>query len=57
MIFFSINDYFTRVSHQSGLSANDKGDNGMIPRAVHRTPSIYFTVVENLGKPQLGDRR
>ena len=30
------------------LSANDKGDNGMIPRAVQRSPGIYLTTEENL---------
>ena len=36
--------------------ANDKGDNEMIPVAVHRSPGIYFTAEENPRKPQLGDR-
>ena len=36
--------------------ANDKGDNEMILRAVHRSPGIYFTAEENPIKPQLGDR-
>ena len=35
---------------------NDKVDNEMIPRTVHRSPGIYLTAEENLGKPQLGDR-
>ena len=39
-----------RVSRQS---ANDKGDNGMILGAVHRSPVIYFTADENPGKPHL----
>jgi hypothetical protein len=39
------------------LSANDKGDNEMIQRAVHRSLDIYFTTEETPGKPQLGDRR
>ena len=34
---------------------NDKGDNEMIPRAVHRSPGICLTAEENPGKPQLGD--
>ena len=34
----------------------DKGDNEMIPGAVHRYPA-YLTAEENLGKPQLGDLR
>ena len=28
--------------------ANDKGDNEIIPGAVHRSPGIYLTVKENL---------
>ena len=37
--------------------ANDKGDNEMIARAVHRwSPDICLTGKENPGKPQLGDR-
>ena len=35
--------------------ANVKGDNEMIPVAVHRSPGIYLTTEENHGKPQLGD--
>ena len=35
--------------------ANDKGDNEMIPGAVHRSPGIYLTAEENLRKLQLGD--
>ena len=35
---------------------NDKGDNEMIPGAVHRSPGICLTAEENPGKPQLGDR-
>ena len=34
--------------------ANDKGDNEMIPGAVHRHPGICLTVEENPGKPQHG---
>ena len=37
-------------------SANDKGDNEMIPGAMHRSSNINSTVEENPGKPQLGDR-
>ena len=33
----------------------DKGDNEMIPGAVHRSPGICLKTEENLGKPQLGD--
>ena len=34
---FLANDHLLRMSHQS---ANDKGDNEMIPRAVHRSSGI-----------------
>ena len=44
-----------RESPQSHLTANDMGDN-MIPGAVHRSPGICHTTVENSEKPQLGDR-
>jgi hypothetical protein len=37
------------------LSPNDKGDNGMMPRAVRRSPDIYRTAEENFRKSQLGD--
>ena len=37
--------------------ANDKGDNEMIPGAVHRSPDTCLTAEENPGKPQLGYRR
>ena len=37
------------------MLANDKGDNQMIPGAVHRSLDIYLTTEENPGKPQLGD--
>ena len=40
---FLINDHLPRVSRQSRLAANDKGNNEMIPRAVHRSPGIYLT--------------
>ena len=36
--------------------ANDKGDNEMIPGAVHRSPGICLMAEENPRKPQLGDR-
>ena len=38
------------------LVANDKGDNGMILGAVHRSPGICLIAEENTRKPQLGDR-
>ena len=34
----------------------DKGDNEMIPGAVHRSPGICLRAEENPRKPQLGDR-
>ena len=34
---------------------DDKGDNKMKPWAIHRFPSIYLTVKDNLEKPQLRD--
>ena len=36
--------------------ANDKGINGMILGAVHRSPRICLTAEENPRKPRLGDR-
>ena len=36
--------------------ANDKGDNEMIPEAVHRSPGICLTAEKNPRKPQLGNR-
>ena len=42
-----------RVSRQPRLSANDKDGNEVMPRAVHRSPSIWFAAEENPGKPQL----
>ena len=30
------------VPRVSRMSANDKGDNDMIPRTVHRSPGIYL---------------
>ena len=36
--------------------ANDKGDNEMMPGAVHRSPGIYLSAEENPGESQLGDR-
>ena len=39
-----------------GMSvANDKGDNEIIPEAVHISPGICLTAEENPRKPQLGD--
>ena len=52
---FLANDHLPRVSRQSCLSANDKGDNKIIPWTVHESPVIYLTNEENPGKPHLGD--
>ena len=49
------NDHLPRMSRQSRLLVNDKGNNEMNPRAVYRSPRIYLTAKENTGKPQLGD--
>ena len=49
------NVHFPRMLRQSRLSANDKGDNKMIPGTVHRSPDIYLKAEVNHGKPQLGD--
>jgi hypothetical protein len=42
------NGHLPQVSHQSCLSANDEGDNKMVPGAVHRSPGICLTAEENL---------
>ena len=44
------------VSSVASVTSNDKGDNEMIPGAVHRSPGLCLTTEENPGKPQLGDR-
>ena len=46
---------FPWVSVQSHLSVNDKGDNDMIPGAMHRCLGIYLTGEEYPGKSRLGD--
>ena len=43
-------DNLLRVSHQSRLSANDKGDNEAKLGCVHRSPGIYATSKEKLRK-------
>ena len=40
-----------RVSRESRLSANDKGDNEMITGPAHIYPDIYLTAKETPGKP------
>ena len=44
------------MSRQSRLSADDNGDNKLIPEAMYRFPRLYFKAEENPRKPQLGDR-
>ena len=48
------NGHLSRVSCQSRLSANDKGDIDLVPEAVHKSPGIYLIAKEIPGKPQLG---
>ena len=38
------------MSRKSGLLANDKGDNEMIPGLVHRSPGIYHTAEKTLAR-------
>ena len=47
---FLAKDHLSRVSHRSRLSTDVKGDNEMIPGAVHRSPGIYLTAKENAQK-------
>ena len=54
---FLAKGHLSRLLRQPRLSANDKGDNEMIPGAVYISPDIYLTPEEDPGKPQLGDRR
>ena len=44
------NDHLPRVSLQSRLSINDKGDNEFETVAVQRPPGIYFMAEENSEK-------
>ena len=50
------NSHLPRISRQSRLSTNDKGDE-IVPGAVHGYSGIYLTAEENPGKLQLEDRR
>ena len=54
--WFLFKNQFPRVLRHSRLSVNDKGNNEMIPRVLHRSRGIYLTTQDNLRKPQLGDR-
>ena len=49
------NDHLTPVPRQSGLSANDKGENEMKLWAVYIYLGIYLSPEENLGKLLLED--
>jgi hypothetical protein len=51
---FLAKGHLPRMTRQSLLSANDKGD-VMIQETLHRSPGIYLAAEENPGKPQLGD--
>jgi hypothetical protein len=51
---FLTKGHLSRVSSQSRLSANDKGDNEMMPRAVHRSPDTYLKGEQNKGEHLLG---
>jgi hypothetical protein len=53
---FLANGNLPRLSRQSRLSANHKGDNEIIPGAVHRPPSICLKAEKNPEKHRLGDR-
>ena len=47
---FLVNGHLLRVPCQSGLLANDKDVNEMIPGAVYTSPGIYIAAEESLGK-------
>ena len=53
----SLSQYGSAANFCPGSQPSDKGDNGMILGAVHRSPGIYLTAEENPGKPQLGNLR
>ena len=53
---FLANGHLPRVSRQSLLSSNVKGDNKIKSGAVHRSSGIYFWAEENPRRSQLGDR-
>ena len=53
---FQNKGHFSRLSRQSYLSVNIKGDNQMIPEVVNRYPGICSTAEKNTGKPHLEDR-
>ena len=45
---FLFNGHLPRVSRQSRLLANDKGEYEKIPEVVHRSPGIYLTAEKTL---------
>ena len=51
---FLANGRLPRASHKSRLSTNND-DNMAKPGVVYRSPGIFLTAEENLGKSQLGD--
>jgi hypothetical protein len=46
-----VNDHTPRVSRHSSLSANERSYNEQKLGTVHRSPSTYIKIEENLGKP------
>ena len=44
---FMAKGHLPRMSHQSRLSANDKGDHEIFLGAEHKSPGIYLTAEEN----------
>ena len=51
---FLASGHLPRVSYQSGLSGNDKGDNEGKPGSVNGSPGINLATQEKPGKSQLG---
>ena len=51
-----VKGHLSRVSRQSHISANDKGDNEMIPEAGYISSGIHLTTEKTPGISQLGDR-
>ena len=54
---FLANGHLLRMSRQSRLSANDKGDNEVIPGIVNRSPGYYLIAGEDPERLQLGNGR
>ena len=48
---FLAKDHLPRVVASVTSVANDKGDNEVILRAVHRSPGICLTAEENISQP------